>query len=82
MWLIPHGFVPSYVLTIELHSFALASLQTLVDSSKIVFGTDCGLQEIVPLTIQGIKDYPGFTEKDLTAIGRENALDLFLRLKQ
>lgn len=62
---------------------ALASLQTLVDSSKIVFGTGCGSdsQGIVPLTIRGIRDYPGFTEKDLTAIGRENALALFPRLK-
>jgi len=63
---------------------AFASLQTLVDSSKIVFGTDYifATQAAVPLTIKGIREYTGFNAKDIAAIERENAMDLFPRLKK
>jgi predicted TIM-barrel fold metal-dependent hydrolase len=63
---------------------AFASLLTLVDSSKIVFGTDYifATQAAVPLTIKGIREYTGFNAKDIAAIERENAMDLFPRLKK
>lgn len=63
---------------------AFASLQTLVDSSKIVFGSDYifATEAAVPVTIKGIREYAGFNEKDLAAIERENAMDLFPRLKK
>lgn len=62
---------------------AFASLLTLVDSSRIVFGTDYvfATQDAVPLTVKGIREYGGFGEKDLDAIERGNALDLFPRLR-
>jgi predicted TIM-barrel fold metal-dependent hydrolase len=61
------------------HTFA--SLQTVVDNSRIIFGTDCSLKapEIVPMTIRGIKEYPGFSENDWETIGRANAVRLFPR---
>lgn len=63
---------------------AFSSLQTLVDSSKIIFGTDYvfATEEAVPMTIKGIKEYTGFNSKDITAIERENAERLFPRLKE
>lgn len=63
--------------------YAFLSLQTLIDSSKIVFGTGGSLktQEIIPSTIQGLNEYAGFNEKDRAAIGRDNALNLIPRLK-
>jgi len=63
---------------------AFASLLTLVDSSKIVFGTDYifATQAVVPLTIKGIREYAGFHANDIAAIERENAMDLFPRLKK
>jgi hypothetical protein len=36
----------------------------------------------VPLTIKGIREYPGFNAKDIVAIERGNAMDLFPRLKK
>lgn len=62
---------------------AFASLQTLVDSSHIVFGTDYvfATKEAVPLTIDGIRNYTGFDGQDLSAIASENARQLFPRLK-
>ncbi len=63
------------------HTFA--SLQTLVDSSKILFGTDYifATQDAVPITIKGIEEYSGFNEKDVRAIEKENSLGLFPRFK-
>jgi predicted TIM-barrel fold metal-dependent hydrolase len=62
---------------------AFASLQTLADSSRIVFGTDYifATQGAVALTIKGIDEYPGFKEKDRVAIENGNALALFPGLK-
>jgi 6-methylsalicylate decarboxylase len=62
---------------------AFASLQTLVESSHVVLGTDYvfATQAAVPATLQGIKEYAGFTATDREAIEHENALDLFPRLK-
>ncbi|QBD75603.1 amidohydrolase [Ktedonosporobacter rubrisoli] len=62
---------------------AFASLQTLVESSHIIFGTDYvfATPAAVPATIQGIREYAGFTDRDRTVIERENSMDLFPRLK-
>ena len=63
---------------------AFASLQTLVDSSRIVFGTDYvfATEAAVPLTIQGIQEYGSFSDKDRAAIVSKNAESLFPKLKQ
>jgi predicted TIM-barrel fold metal-dependent hydrolase len=73
-----------YDTTLSASPHAFASLQTLVDSSKIVFGTDYifATQTAVPLTIKGIREYAGFNAKDIVAIERENAMNLFPRLKK
>jgi hypothetical protein len=49
-----------------------------------LFGTDYvfATQDAVPLTIKGLRKYSGFDAKDLLAIERENALNLFPRLKR
>lgn len=62
---------------------AFASLLTLVDSSKIVFGSDYVFAPLgaVPLTVRGIEEYAGFSEEDREAIENKNALSLFPRLK-
>jgi predicted TIM-barrel fold metal-dependent hydrolase len=59
-----------------------ASLLTVVDSSRILFGSDYvfATREAVPLTIQGVRDYTSFTAADIAAIARENAVRLFPRL--
>jgi predicted TIM-barrel fold metal-dependent hydrolase len=63
---------------------AFASLLTVVDSSQILFGSDYvfATREAVPLTVQGITDYPAFGAADVTAIARENAARLFPRLRK
>lgn len=63
---------------------AFKSLQTLVDSSKIVFGSDYifATEPAVPLTINGVREYSGFNENDILAIEKENAMELFPRLRK
>ena len=58
-----------------------ASLLTVVDSSRILFGSDYvfATREAVPLTLQGLCDYPAFTAADRAAIARDNATRLFPR---
>ena len=58
---------------------AFACLQTLVDTTQIVFGSDYiwATEPAVPATIKGIREYTGFNEKDITAIENENAKNLF-----
>jgi predicted TIM-barrel fold metal-dependent hydrolase len=62
---------------------AFASLQTLVDSSHIVFGTDYifATEAAVPMTVKGVRGYKGFDKNDLAAIENENLVRLFPRLK-
>jgi 6-methylsalicylate decarboxylase len=62
---------------------AFACLQTLVDSSKIVFGSDYifATAAAIPLTIKGIRDYSSFDAKDVAAITGGNAMELFPRFK-
>jgi predicted TIM-barrel fold metal-dependent hydrolase len=61
---------------------AFASLLTIVDSSRILFGSDYvfATRDAVPLTIQGVRDHAGFASTDIAAIARENAARLFPRL--
>jgi len=58
---------------------AFASLQTLVDGSKMLFGSDYpfATEAAVPATIAGVRGYAGFSETDVAAIERENATTLF-----
>ena len=61
--------------------YALHSLQELVNSSHILFGSDYPFApEIVTrMTISGLNKFDGFDEEKLRGINRENALDLFPR---
>jgi 6-methylsalicylate decarboxylase len=63
------------------HCFA--SLQTVADSSHIIFGTDYifATEAAVPATVQGIHDYDGFSTDDVRAVERGNALALFPALR-
>jgi predicted TIM-barrel fold metal-dependent hydrolase len=58
-----------------------ASLLSLVESSRILFGSDYvfATQEAVPLTVEGLKSYSGFTATDIAAISRDNASRLLAR---
>ncbi|MBS0234162.1 MAG: amidohydrolase [Proteobacteria bacterium] len=62
------------------HTFA--SLLTVVDSSRILFGSDYvfATRDAVPLTIRGIQDFATFTPSNIAAIMRDNAVRLFPRL--
>jgi len=59
--------------------YALRSLQELVDTSHILFGTDyCWAQPwMAPLFTKALSEYDGFTEEDLAAVERNNAMALF-----
>ncbi|WP_407146682.1 amidohydrolase family protein [Bradyrhizobium sp. ORS 86] len=59
-----------------------ASLLTVVDSSRILFGSDYvfATREAVPLTIRGVRDHTAFTLAEIAAITRDNAVRLFPRL--
>lgn len=63
--------------------YALRSLQELVDPSHIFFGSDYPFapEPIISDSINGLKDYGGFDEPILMAVERENAVQLFSRLK-
>ena len=63
--------------------YALRSLQELIDSSHMLFGSDYPFApEIVTTeTIRGLEDYDGFDAQTRMAVERENALKLFPRLR-
>ena len=62
---------------------ALRSLQELVDSSHILFGSDYPFAPdlLTSVSIKGLKNYEGFDEQALKAIDHGNALKLFPRLR-
>ena len=62
--------------------YALRSLEELVDSSHIVFGSDFPFapEFLTSASISGLKEYDGFDEKKLKAIYRATALNMFPRL--
>lgn len=59
------------------HTFA--SLQTLVDSSHILFGSDYVFAPVdaVTLTIDSVRNYKEFNKQDVTAIENKTAVKLF-----
>ena len=59
----------------------LASYKALAPVSHILFGTDYPLGAGIAATAKGLKDNGGFSDRDLRAIERENALELIPRLK-
>jgi hypothetical protein len=63
---------------------AFASLRTLVDSSRVLFGSDYvfATKEAIPLTVKGISEYQDFDTKDLAAIANETAMSLFGRFNR
>jgi predicted TIM-barrel fold metal-dependent hydrolase len=61
------------------HPMALGSLTKLVAASQILFGSDYPYRAGED-HVQGLRDY-GFSDADLRAIGRENALRLIPRLR-
>jgi predicted TIM-barrel fold metal-dependent hydrolase len=58
---------------------ALRSVQELVDTSHILFGTDYvwGQSWLTPIFIKALKEYDGFSEQDLAAVESGNAKRLF-----
>jgi 6-methylsalicylate decarboxylase len=85
---LPEG--PDYFLSRFYYDTALAasphcfsSLLTVTDSSHVLFGTDYifATGAAVPATIAGVHNYEKFTDVDLRAVERENALSLFPALR-
>jgi len=58
---------------------ALISLMEMVKTTQIVFGTDVPSSESSTLVIEGLAKTGLFSENDMRAINRENALRLFPR---
>ena len=59
------------------HPAALAALMKMVSISQVVFGTDYPFRTSID-HVKGLAAF-GFSEKDLMAIDRENALKLLPR---
>jgi 6-methylsalicylate decarboxylase len=72
-----------YDTALSVNPNALRSLQELVDSSHILFGSDYPFapELAVSLFVQGIQNFDGFDEQARKAIERESALALFPRFK-
>lgn len=64
--------------------YSLRSLQELVDTSQILFGSDYEFapEPLTVASIAGLQAYDGFNEPTRMAIERDNAVALFPRLKQ
>ena len=62
--------------------YTLPSFKKLVPSSHILFGTDFQFATGSASVAQGLIDNGGFTASELRAIDRDNALELFPRLKR
>jgi predicted TIM-barrel fold metal-dependent hydrolase len=58
----------------------MSALSKVVPVSQIVFGTDFPFRSAAE-HVKGLKDCGIFAEKDLQAIGRENALILLPRFR-
>ena len=70
-----------YDTALSVNPIALRSLQALVDSSHILFGSDNPFapELAISLFVQGIQNFDGFDEQARKAIERESALVLFPR---
>ena len=68
-----------YDTAVAANPMALRSVQELVDSSHILFGTDYvwGQPWLTPIFIKALKEYDGFNEQDLVAVESGNAIRLF-----
>ena len=64
-------------------SYALRSLQELVEPSQILFGSDYPFlpEQAASKMVEGFNNYDGFDTKTRTAIAYENALALFPRFR-
>ena len=63
--------------------YALRSLQSLVDTSQVLFGTDYPFapESVTVRTIKGIAGYDGFDAEAKKSVEQKNALRLFSRFK-
>ncbi|MFC1957422.1 amidohydrolase family protein [Chloroflexota bacterium] len=68
-----------YDTAVAANPMALRSVQELVDTSHILFGTDYvwGQSWLTPIFIKALKEYDGFNEQDLVAVESGNASRLF-----
>jgi predicted TIM-barrel fold metal-dependent hydrolase len=68
-----------YDTAVAANPMALRSVQELVDSSHILFGTDYvwGQPWLTPIFIKALRKYDGFSETDLAGVEGENANKLF-----
>jgi predicted TIM-barrel fold metal-dependent hydrolase len=84
---LPNGLIPElqkfyYDTAQAFNPYTLPSFKKLVPTSHILFGTDFPLGGgQVAAVSKGLIDNGGFTESELRAIDRENALGLLPRLK-
>jgi 6-methylsalicylate decarboxylase len=66
--------------------FVFRCLDEFVDPSHILFGSDFGMGgsnfTAAQMTVKGLRDYKGFDKKSLSKVERDNALELFPRLKK
>ncbi len=72
-----------YDVAISSNPYALKSLQELVPSSHIVFGSDYPFlpEKLIAANIEGLANYKGFDNETRESIERVNASDLFPRFK-
>ena len=61
--------------------YQLPSVKALVPVSHFLFGTDYPLGAGIGPVAKGLTENGGFSERELSAIERENALELIPRLK-
>jgi predicted TIM-barrel fold metal-dependent hydrolase len=83
---LPNGLIPElkkfyYDLAGAANAGAIASLQKLVNSDKILFGTDFPPGGSSASVVGALRDLRMFTENDLRAIERDNAVRLLPHLK-
>ncbi|MGW2368822.1 amidohydrolase family protein [Streptomyces sp. NPDC001667] len=71
-----------YDIAMSANEFALPALTELAAPDKILFGSDYPFMPAEHTTenVTGFHTYPGWDERQRTAIGRDNALALFPRL--
>ncbi|MFC1951558.1 amidohydrolase family protein [Chloroflexota bacterium] len=68
-----------YDTAVAANPYALRSVQELVDTSHILFGTDYvwGQSWLTPIFIKALNEYEGFSEQDLAAVESGNANRIF-----
>lgn len=72
-----------YDTALSANAYQFVSLQKLVPSSHILFGSDYPFapEAETQLVVNGVETYSGFSEQDRQAIEVDNALNLFPRLR-